>query len=63
MSESGYVSIKVFADIYGCSVRYAQQLVREGKAPDHYRMGRNVRFTKESIDRWMEKRFVKCDGK
>lgn len=61
MSESGYVSIEQFAEIYGCSVRYAHQLVREKKAPSHYKMGRQIRFTREAVDRWMAKHFVKCE--
>ena len=39
-----YVGIKEFAELYGCTVRHAQKLCRQGKAPRHTKMGRSVRF-------------------
>ena len=57
----GYLTIEEFAKLYNCSVRYAQQLVREKKSPDYYKVGRTVRFTREAVDRWLAKHFVKCE--
>ena len=49
-----FVGIEKFAEIRGVSIEYARQLVREGKAPRHYRMGRRIMFKEEDIILWVE---------
>ena len=58
-----YVGIKEFAELYGCTVRHAQKLCRQGKAPRHTKMGRSVRFRMEDIEEWMRARTVNPENK
>lgn len=58
-----YVGIERFAEIYGCSVKHAQKLCREGKAPRHIRVGRAVRFREEDIEEWILARTVNPENK
>lgn len=52
------VGIEKFAEVCGCSVRYAQRLVREGKCPKYYPVGRKVRFHMADIEAWLEAKAV-----
>lgn len=58
-----YVGIKEFAELYGCTVRHAQKLCRQGKAPRHLKTGRAVRFKKEDIEQWVSARTVNPENK
>ena len=58
-----YVGIEEFAAIYGCTVRHAQRLCREGKAPRHIRIGRTVRFKRVDLDEWIKARTVNPENK
>lgn len=58
-----YVGIKEFAELYGCTVRHAQKLCRQGKAPRHTKMGRSVRFLKDDIEEWMRARTVNPENR
>ena len=63
MNNNVFVDIKRFAEIYGCSVRYAQKLCREGKAPRHYKIGRQIRFRESDIVEWLESHVVNPENK
>jgi len=58
-----FVGVAEFAQMYGCSVRYAQQLIRTGKAPRHYKIGRSVRFRVEDIEAWLNHHVVNPENK
>ena len=49
-----YVGIERFAEIYGCSRKYALELVRKGHAPRHI---------KEDIVDWIKTHTVNPDNK
>ena len=50
------VGIETFARLYGCTVRHAQKLVRDGKAPRNFKVGRQVRFFEKDLDDWFSAR-------
>lgn len=52
------VGIKRFAEILGISEEYARNLVRQGKAPRHYRVGRQIRFEEKDIEDWVKRHVV-----
>ena len=57
-----YVGIEEFAEIYGCTVRYAQKLVRDGKCPRYRRFGRKIRFIKSDIEDWVARHTFNPDN-
>ena len=54
MPESEWIGTKDFAQMCGLSYKYAQQFIREGKGPKHYRFGREIRFKRSDIETWIE---------
>ena len=60
---SKWVGIKEFAEILGCSREWARELVRQGKAPRHYKMGRAIRFDMKDIETWMAAHVVNPENK
>lgn len=50
------VGIKEFAELYGCTVRHAQKLVRDGKAPRNFKTGRYIRFFTSDVEAWFKTR-------
>lgn len=58
-----YVGIERFAEIYGCSRKYALELVRKGHAPRHIKVGRQIRFLEEDIVAWIKTHTVNPDNK
>lgn len=57
------VGIDRFAEILGVSVEHARRLVREGKAPRHYKVGKSVRFEESDIHDWFMSHVVNPENK
>ena len=58
-----YVGVERFAEIYGCTRKYALELIRKGLAPRHIRVGRQVRFLEEDIVSWIKAHTVNPENK
>lgn len=58
-----YVGIERFAEIYGCSVKWARELVRRGQAPRHVRLGKRLFFKETDIITWIESHVVNPENK
>lgn len=64
MGELGdFVGVEEFARMYGCTVRHAQKLCRQGKAPRHLKAGKTIRFRMEDIEEWMRARTVNPENR
>ena len=57
------VGIKEFAEMRGVSEEYARQLVRMGKAPRHYKLGRKIVFERQDIIDWLKAQVVNPENK
>lgn len=57
------VGIERFAEIMHVSVGHAQRLVREGKAPRHFKLGRKVYFVESDIFEWVGAHIVNPENK
>lgn len=57
------VGIERFAEICGYSVEYARKLLRDGKGPRHYKIGRRVFFHESDIEEWWEAHVINPENK
>lgn len=47
----------------GITAQHLRNLVRDGKAPAHYRIGAHLRFRALDVDAWLESRRVDPEAK
>ncbi|MCO7177049.1 helix-turn-helix domain-containing protein [Sporolactobacillus kofuensis] len=53
MHDSERMTAQEAADYIGCHKETIYRMARRGEIP-HWRIGRNVRFSKSSLDEWKE---------
>lgn len=56
------LTVKQLSKATGIQVWRVHQLVAEGKAPRHFRVGRVIRFRAKDVDAWLDEQSSQPEG-
>lgn len=57
-----YISVDDFAQMMCVSRRWAMDLLRKGKGPEHYKFGKKVMIKRTDFEKWKETCKVPVEG-
>lgn len=61
--ETKTMSMQEFCDFAGIARSTGYRLAREGKLPDHFRIGGTIRFEKKAVEDWIREQSVRAEVK